>query len=92
MTHFVNFAAIYASVFYCLAIFCLVSVFDRMDISRMDLPLASDTIHFKWIVVFLIYAVTITLSLCCGPTDERLYFLTTQNSTILNDEFVSYLY
>lgn len=57
----------------------------------MDLPLPGETIQFRWIIIFMIYAATITLSLCCNPTDERLYYMTTKNNTGLNEEMVNYI-
>lgn len=48
-----------------------------------------ETIQFRWIIIFMIYAATITLSLCCNPTDERLYYMTTKNSSALTEEMVN---
>lgn len=63
----------------------------RMDISRMDLTMAGESIQFRWIIIFMIYAATVTISLCCSPTDERLFYLTTTtppNSTVWSEQMV----
>ncbi|XP_063709724.1 uncharacterized protein LOC134838179 [Culicoides brevitarsis] len=88
--HYADFNAIYTSTFFCLAIVCMVSVLDRMDISRMDL--SGDSIQFRWVIIFMIYAATVTISLCCSSTDQRLLYFTTttpQNSTELSETMES---
>lgn len=69
----------------------LCCVLIRMDISRMDLTMTGESIQFRWIIIFMIYAATVTISLCCSATDERLFYSTTttpQNSTELSEQMV----
>lgn len=57
----------------------------------MDLTMTGESIQFRWIIIFMIYAATVTISLCCSATDERLFYSTTttpQNSTELSEQMV----
>ncbi|KAG4068321.1 hypothetical protein HA402_007841 [Bradysia odoriphaga] len=83
--HYSTFAEMYANTFYCLAIVCMVSIFDRMDLCRMSLSNAAESISFKWIIIVMIYLATIILSLSAESLDERLY-VTSMNVTVWEDE------
>ncbi|XP_062535209.1 uncharacterized protein LOC134204405 [Armigeres subalbatus] len=84
--HYSAFAEVYANTFYCLAIICMVSIFDRMDISHFSLSSATDNnISFRSVVIIMIYAATIVLSLSAGSMDERLY-LSASNVTVWEEE------
>ncbi|XP_050080481.1 uncharacterized protein LOC126568106 [Anopheles maculipalpis] len=80
--HYSAFAEVYANTFYCLAIVCMVSIFDRMDIAY-----GGDTnISFRSIFIIMIYVMTIILSLSAGTMDERLYVTSTLNVTVWEEE------
>ncbi|XP_035893439.1 uncharacterized protein LOC118503837 [Anopheles stephensi] len=80
--HYSAFAEVYANTFYCLAIVCMVSIFDRMDIAY-----SGDTnISFRSIFIIMIYVMTIILSLSAGTMDERLYVTSTLNVTVWEEE------
>lgn len=84
--HYSAFAEVYANAFYCLAIICMVSIFDRMDIAHFSLSSATDSnISFRSVVIIMIYAATIVLSLSAGSMDERLY-LSASNVTVWEEE------
>uniref|UniRef100_A0A182N2Y6 Uncharacterized protein n=1 Tax=Anopheles dirus TaxID=7168 RepID=A0A182N2Y6_9DIPT len=80
--HYSAFAEVYANTFYCLAIVCMVSIFDRMDIAY-----GGDTnVSFRSIFIIMIYVMTIILSLSAGTMDERLYVTPTLNVTVWEEE------
>ncbi|ETN63671.1 hypothetical protein AND_004616 [Anopheles darlingi] len=80
--HYSSFAEVYANTFYCLAIVCMVSIFDRVDIAH-----GSDSnISFRSVFVIMIYVMTIILSLSAGSMDERLYLTPTLNVTVWEEE------
>ncbi|XP_040169042.1 uncharacterized protein LOC120903587 [Anopheles arabiensis] len=80
--HYSAFAEVYANTFYCLAIVCMVSIFDRMDIAY-----GGDTnISFRSIFIIMIYVMTIILSLSAGTMDERLYVTASLNVTVWEEE------
>uniref|UniRef100_A0A182TR38 Uncharacterized protein n=1 Tax=Anopheles melas TaxID=34690 RepID=A0A182TR38_9DIPT len=80
--HCSAFAEVYANTFYCLAIVCMVSIFDRMDIAY-----GGDTnISFRSIFIIMIYVMTIILSLSAGTMDERLYVTASLNVTVWEEE------
>ncbi|XP_058066532.1 uncharacterized protein LOC131216136 [Anopheles bellator] len=82
MRHYSAFAEVYANTFYCLAIVCMVSIFDRMDIAH-----GSDSnVSFRSIFIIMIYMMTIIMSLSAGSMDERLYLTSTLNVTIWEEE------
>uniref|UniRef100_A0A182K080 Uncharacterized protein n=1 Tax=Anopheles christyi TaxID=43041 RepID=A0A182K080_9DIPT len=82
LRHYSAFAEVYANTFYCLAIVCMVSIFDRMDIAY-----GGDTnISFRSIFIIMIYVMTIILSLSAGTMDERLYVTATLNVTVWEEE------
>ncbi|XP_055626874.1 probable serine/threonine-protein kinase MARK-A [Toxorhynchites rutilus septentrionalis] len=84
--HYSAFAEVYANTFYCLAIICMVSIFDRMDIAHFSLSsTAENNISFRSVIIIMIYAATIILSLSAGSMDERLY-LSTSNITVWEEE------
>lgn len=85
--HYSAFAEVYANTFYCLAIICMVSIFDRMDISHFSLSGAAESnISFRSVVIIMIYAATIILSLSAGSMDERLYLSAAANVTVWEEE------
>lgn len=61
-----------------------------MDLCRMSLSNAAESISFKWIIIVMIYLATIILSLSAESLDERLY-VTSMNVTIWEDEIVSHI-
>ncbi|XP_031629812.1 uncharacterized protein LOC116344999 isoform X2 [Contarinia nasturtii] len=71
---------IYTNTFYCLAILCLVSVWDRMDICRCTVLSANESISFRWIIVVMIYMATIILCLSSESFDKRFYVLSNENT------------
>ncbi|XP_055376876.1 myb-like protein D isoform X2 [Condylostylus longicornis] len=83
--HYSAFAEVYANTFFCLAIICMVSIFDRMDLCHIDITNASELISFRWIIIAMIYIATIILTLCAETIDEKLY-LTNFNITIFEEE------
>lgn len=72
----------------------LICALIRMDISRMDLTITGESIQFRWIIIFMIYAATVTISLCCSTTDQRLLYSTvitsSQNSTEVSEQMVRF--
>ncbi|XP_035786679.1 uncharacterized protein LOC118463869 [Anopheles albimanus] len=80
--HYSSFAEVYANTFYCLAIVCMVSIFDRVDIAHG----VDSTISFRSVFVIMIYVMTIILSLSAGSMDERLYLTPTLNVTVWEEE------
>ncbi|XP_053669714.1 uncharacterized protein LOC128720093 [Anopheles nili] len=80
--HYSAFAEVYANTFYCLAIVCMVSIFDRMDIAYGG----DSNISFRSIFIIMIYVMTIILSLSAGSMDERLYLTPTLNVTVWEEE------
>lgn len=58
-----------------------------MDLCRMSLSNAAESISFKWIIIVMIYLATIILSLSAESLDERLY-VTSMNVTVWEDEMV----
>ncbi|XP_049296788.1 uncharacterized protein LOC125770828 [Anopheles funestus] len=80
--HYSAFAEVYANTFYCLAIVCMVSIFDRMDIAYGG----DANISFRSIFIIMIYVMTIILSLSAGTMDERLYVTSTLNVTVWEEE------
>ncbi|XP_058828778.1 dual 3',5'-cyclic-AMP and -GMP phosphodiesterase 11 [Topomyia yanbarensis] len=84
--HYSAFAEVYANAFYCLAIVCMVSIFDRMDISHFSFSSAGENnISFRSVIIIMTYAATIILSLSAGSMDERLY-LSATNVTVWEEE------
>ncbi|XP_017090143.2 uncharacterized protein [Drosophila bipectinata] len=87
---YAGFAEIYLNTFYCLAIICLVSVFDRMDICRWSFSNASELISFRWLIITMIYVATIILTICSDSIDEKLYlFNNNANITLTQQEMLS---
>ncbi|XP_052860383.1 uncharacterized protein LOC128267557 [Anopheles cruzii] len=82
LRHYSDFAEVYANTFYCLAIICMVSIFDRMDIAQGG----DSNISFRSIFIIMIYMMTIIMSLSAGTMDERLYLTSTLNVTIWEEE------
>uniref|UniRef100_A0AAG5DNG5 Uncharacterized protein n=1 Tax=Anopheles atroparvus TaxID=41427 RepID=A0AAG5DNG5_ANOAO len=80
--HYSSFAEVYANTFYCLAIVCMVSIFDRMDIAHGG----ESNISFRSVFIIMIYLMTIMLSLSAGSIDERLYLTATLNATVWEEE------
>ncbi|XP_050091023.1 uncharacterized protein LOC126574718 [Anopheles aquasalis] len=80
--HYSSFAEVYANTFYCLAIVCMVSIFDRVDIAHGG----DSNISFRSVFVIMIYVMTIILSLSAGSMDERLYLTPTLNVTVWEEE------
>ncbi|KFB46806.1 hypothetical protein ZHAS_00014812 [Anopheles sinensis] len=80
--HYSAFAEVYANTFYCLAIVCMVSIFDRMDIAHGG----ESNVSFRSVFIIMIYIMTIMLSLSAGSMDERLYLTATLNSTVWEEE------
>uniref|UniRef100_A0A182Q0V6 Uncharacterized protein n=1 Tax=Anopheles farauti TaxID=69004 RepID=A0A182Q0V6_9DIPT len=80
--HYSAFAEVYANTFYCLAIVCMVSIFDRMEIAYGG----DSNISFRSIFIIMIYVMTIILSLSAGTMDERLYITPTLNVTVWEEE------
>ncbi|XP_055691135.1 transmembrane protein 237 [Lutzomyia longipalpis] len=75
LAQYALFAEVFYNVFYFLAILCVVSVFDRMDLAQISLSNASKTISFRWMVVILpIYLVTVILSLSGDTFTDKVYF------------------
>ncbi|XP_055321008.1 uncharacterized protein LOC129577630 [Sitodiplosis mosellana] len=72
---YISSTEIYTNTFYCLAILCLVSILDRMDICRCTVLNANESISFRWIIVVMIYMATIILCLSSESFDERFYIL-----------------
>lgn len=60
-----------------------------MDICRINLSNASESIKFKWIIIIMIYLATIILNLSNELLDERLYLLN-YNNTKWEVEMVNY--
>ncbi|KAM8707668.1 hypothetical protein ACLKA7_014749 [Drosophila subpalustris] len=90
ISDFAGFADIYLNSFYCLAIICLVSVFDRMDICRWSFSNASELISFRWLIITMIYMATIILTICSDSIDEKLYlFNNNANITLTQQELLS---
>ncbi|XP_017122134.1 uncharacterized protein LOC108142647 [Drosophila elegans] len=90
ITDYAGFAEIYLNTFYCLAIICLVSVFDRMDICRWSFSNASELISFRWLIITMIYVATIILTICSDSIDEKLYlFNNNANITLTQQEMLS---
>ncbi|XP_011204954.2 ras guanine nucleotide exchange factor glfB [Bactrocera dorsalis] len=86
---YATFAEIYLNTFYCLAIVCMVSVFDRMDICRWDFSNATEFISFRWLIIAMIYIATIILTICSDSIDERLYYNNNANVTLTQEEMYS---
>ncbi|XP_011177496.2 ras guanine nucleotide exchange factor glfB [Zeugodacus cucurbitae] len=86
---YATFAGIYLNTFYCLAIVCMVSVFDRMDICRWDFSNATEFVSFRWLIIAMIYIATIILTLCSNSIDERLYYTNNTNVTLTQEEMYS---
>lgn len=87
---YAGFAEIYLNTFYCLAIICLVSVFDRMDICRWSFSNASELISFRWLIITMIYVATIILTICSDSIDEKMYlFNNNANITLTQQEMLS---
>ncbi|XP_059608888.1 transmembrane protein 237 [Phlebotomus argentipes] len=83
LSQYETFAEVFFSIFYFLAILCVVSVFDRMDLAQISLSNASKTISFRWMVVILpIYLVTVILSLSADSLNDRFYFINYNLTTI----------
>ncbi|BFF96619.1 uncharacterized protein DMAD_05214 [Drosophila madeirensis] len=90
ISDYAGFAEIYLNTFYCLAIICLVSVFDRMDICRWSFSNASELISFRWLIITMIYVATIILTICSDSIDEKLYlFNNNANITLTQQELLS---
>ncbi|KAH8369878.1 hypothetical protein KR093_001342 [Drosophila rubida] len=90
ISDYAGFADIYLNTFYCLAIVCLVSVFDRMDICRWSFSNASELISFRWLIITMIYIATIILTICSDSIDEKLYlFNNNANITLTQQELLS---
>ncbi|XP_023035320.1 uncharacterized protein LOC6639499 [Drosophila willistoni] len=90
ISDYAGFAEIYLNTFYCLAIICLVSVFDRMDICRWSFSNASELISFRWLIITMIYIATIILTICSDSIDEKLYlFNNNANITLTQHELLS---
>eukprot|EP00099_Drosophila_melanogaster_P021858 NP_649174.1 uncharacterized protein Dmel_CG14186 [Drosophila melanogaster] len=90
ISDYAGFAEIYLNTFYCLAIICLVSVFDRMDICRWSFSNASELISFRWLIITMIYVATIILAICSDSIDEKLYlFNNNANITLTQQEMLS---
>lgn len=90
ISDYAGFADIYLNTFYCLAIICLVSVFDRMDICRWSFSNASELISFRWLIITMIYIATIILTICSDSIDEKLYlFNNNANITLTQQELLS---
>ncbi|XP_061398484.1 uncharacterized protein LOC133334206 [Musca vetustissima] len=87
-TEYASFANFYINTFYCLAIVCMVSVLDRMDICRWNLSNASELISFRWLIIAMIYIATIILTICSDNIDERLYFSSNLNVTLTQEELL----
>ncbi|XP_055855503.1 transmembrane protein 237 isoform X2 [Episyrphus balteatus] len=87
--HYSSFASAYANTFYFLAIICMVSVFDRMDLCHLDFSNASEVISFRWIIIAMIYIATIILSLCAESMNEKIYVTKNSNMTLLREEMES---
>ncbi|XP_053690163.1 uncharacterized protein LOC128738796 [Sabethes cyaneus] len=86
--HYSAFAEVYANTFYCLAIVCMVSIFDRVDIAHFSLSSGGDNnnnVSFRSVIIIMTYAATIILSLSAGSMDERLY-LSASNVTVWEEE------
>ncbi|XP_055596247.1 homeobox protein cut [Uranotaenia lowii] len=85
--HYSAYAEVYANTFYCLAIVCMVSIFDRIDISHFSMLMSheSGNISFRSVIIIMIYTATVTLSLSAGSMDERLY-LSSSNVTVWEEE------
>uniref|UniRef100_A0A182NZY5 Uncharacterized protein n=1 Tax=Anopheles epiroticus TaxID=199890 RepID=A0A182NZY5_9DIPT len=78
--HYSAFAEVYANTFYCLAVVCMVSIFDRI-------VYGGDTnVSFRSIFIIMIYVMTIILNLSAGAIDERLYVPATLNVTVWEEE------
>ncbi|XP_034481825.1 uncharacterized protein LOC117787415 [Drosophila innubila] len=90
ISDYAGFADTYLNTFYCLAIICLVSVFDRMDICRWSFSNASELISFRWLIITMIYIATIILTICSDSIDEKLYlFNNNANITLTQQELLS---
>ncbi|KAH8379749.1 hypothetical protein KR009_006910 [Drosophila setifemur] len=90
ISDYAGFAEIYLNTFYCLAIICLVSVFDRMDICRWSFSNASELISFRWLIITMIYVATIILTICSDSIDAKLYlFNNNANITLTQQEMLS---
>ncbi|KAH8419524.1 hypothetical protein KR222_004072 [Zaprionus bogoriensis] len=90
ISDYAGFADIYLNTFYCLAIVCLVSVFDRMDICRWSFSNASELISFRWLIITMIYIATIILTICSDSIDEKMYlFNNNANITLTQQELLS---
>ncbi|TMW45586.1 hypothetical protein DOY81_009334, partial [Sarcophaga bullata] len=83
---YASFANYYINTFYCLAIICMVSVLDRMDICRWNLSNASELISFRWLIIAMIYIATIILTICSDNIDDKLYFNNNANLTLTQEE------
>ncbi|EDV96618.1 GH16354 [Drosophila grimshawi] len=90
ISDYAGFADMYLNTFYCLAIICLVSVFDRMDICRWSFSNASELISFRWLIITMLYIATIILTICSDSIDEKLYlFNNNANITLTQQELLS---
>ncbi|XP_064544874.1 uncharacterized protein LOC135432911 [Drosophila montana] len=90
ISDYAGFADIYLNTFYCLAIICLVSVFDRMDICRWSFSNASELISFRWLIITMLYIATIILTICSDSIDEKLYLINNNaNITLTQQELLS---
>ncbi|XP_067613060.1 uncharacterized protein [Eurosta solidaginis] len=86
---YATFADIYLNTFYCLAIICMVSVFDRMDICRWDFSNATKFVSFRWLIIAMIYIATILLTICSDSIDARLCYSNNANVTLTQEEMYS---
>lgn len=87
--HYSSFASAYANTFYVLAIICMVSVFDRMDLCHLDFSKGSEVISFRWIIIAMIYIATIILSLCAESMNDKIYMTKNSNMTMKEEEMES---
>ncbi|XP_075161885.1 uncharacterized protein LOC142234614 [Haematobia irritans] len=88
-TEYATFANFYINTFYVLAVVCMVSVLDRMDVCRWNLSNASELISFRWLIIAMIYIATIILTICSDNIDEKLYFSSNLNVTLTQEEMLT---
>lgn len=81
---YISSTEIYTNTFYCLAILCVVSILDRMDICRWTVLNANESISFRWIIVVMIYVATIILCLSSETFDERFYVVANNDNVNTN--------
>ncbi|XP_060532414.1 uncharacterized protein LOC132705668 [Cylas formicarius] len=89
LLHYAYYSDIYVALFFALCVFCLVSVFDRLDVGHIQwVDLGEFVSGRKSSVVVVIYAACLIIHLSATPYDEKLSLMSYGNrstTTLLNE-------